>query len=228
MRRRRGMSTGFLKKPASCFRVGTLCGKPVPEMNAIGTCASEASCSISRRKPQPSRTGMFRSRRISAGRVPSRSIASAASRLRAPASTVALSGVTVRVVQTGGTAVTDGSGAFTISRVPTGPVDLTFERPDIHAQGNVMVPSAAPLQLTVSIVGNKAVITPGGHAGAEIEGLVTSVDVAGSSLVIADERLGSVTVPVTATTVIPHRQTPVALASIAAGNRVPGKAMQGP
>src|SRR5205814_3316724 len=120
----------------------------------------------------------------------------------------------------GATAVTDASGAFTISRVPTGPVDLTFERPDVHAQGTVMVPSAAPLQLTVSIVGNKAVITPRGHAGAEIEGLVASVDVAGSSLVVADERLGSVTVHVTATTVIRHGQTPVALASIAAGNRV--------
>jgi hypothetical protein len=147
--------------------------------------------------------------------------------LRAQASPVGLAGVTVKVMQTGASAVTDASGTFTISRVPTGPVDLSFERPDVHAQGNVTVPSAAPLQVTVSIVGNKAVISPRGHAGAEIEGLVTSVDAAGSSLVVSDERLGSVTVHVTATTIIRHGQTPVALASIAAGNRVHVKAMQG-
>jgi hypothetical protein len=147
--------------------------------------------------------------------------------LRAQASPVGLSNVTVKVMQTGASAVTDASGSFTISRVPTGPIDLSFERPDVHAQGNVTVPSAAPLQVTVSIVGNKAVITPRGHAGAEIEGLVTSVDTAGSSLVVSDERLGSVTVHVTALTVIRHGQTPVALASIAAGNRVHVKAMQG-
>jgi len=146
--------------------------------------------------------------------------------LRPLASPVALSNVTVRVQQTGATGVTDGSGAFQIPRVPSGSVDLAFERADVHAAGNVVVPAGGTAEVTVSIVGSRAVITPRGHAGAEIEGLVASVNAGASTLVVNDQRLGSVTVNVTATTVIRHGSTAVALSSIVAGNRVHVKAMQ--
>jgi hypothetical protein len=146
--------------------------------------------------------------------------------LRPQAAPVALANVTVKIVQNGATTATDASGNFSFSDVPSGPVDLTFSRADVNAKGNVSVPAGQAVEVTVSIVGSNAVITPRGHAGAEIEGLVASVNAAGGTLVVTDERLGSVTVNVTSTTVIRHGSTAVALSAIAAGNRVHVKAVQ--
>jgi hypothetical protein len=141
------------------------------------------------------------------------------------ASPIGLAGVTVHVEPNGASTTTDGTGAFTLARVPMGSVDLSFQRADVHARGNVMVMTAS-LDVTAAIVGSNAVITPRGHAGAEIEGLVVSVDAAGSSLVVNDDRLGSVTVTVTTSTVIRHGNAPIALSAVKAGDRVHVKAAQ--
>lgn len=139
---------------------------------------------------------------------------------------VGLANVTVRIVQTGASTVSSSSGDFTLSNVPSGPIDLQFDRADVNARGNVVVPAGSTVAVTVSIVGNKAVITSRGHAGAEIEGIVQSVNAQGSTLTVQDQRLGLVTVAVNTTTVIRHGHTTLALATIAAGNRVHVKAMQ--
>ena len=137
---------------------------------------------------------------------------------------IGLSGVTVRVVQGGPSAVTDASGNFTLNGVPAGTVDMEFARSDINARAPVVLASGTN-QITAAVHGSMAVITPRGHAGEEIEGLVQSTNAGGSSLVVLDQRLGAVTVKTDSSTLIRRGNTTIPLSSLEAGMRVHVKAM---
>ena len=137
---------------------------------------------------------------------------------------IGLSGVTVRVVQGGPSAVTDASGNFTLNGVPSGTVDMEFARSDINARAPVaLVPGTN--QITAAVHGSTAVITPRGHAGEEIEGLVQSTNAGGGSLVVLDQRLGAVTVKTDSATLIRRGNTVIPLSQIQTGMRVHVKAM---
>ena len=137
---------------------------------------------------------------------------------------IGLSGVTVRVVQGGPSAVTDASGNFTLNGVPAGTVDMEFARSDINARAPVVL-AAGTNQITAAVHGSTAVITPRGHAGEEIEGLVQSANAGGGSLVVLDQRLGAVTVKTDSTTLIRRGNTVIPLSQIQTGMRVHVKAM---
>jgi Domain of unknown function (DUF5666) len=135
---------------------------------------------------------------------------------------IGLSGVTVRVVQGGPSAVTDASGNFTLNGVPAGTVDMEFARSDISARAPVVLASGTN-QITAAVHGSTAVITPRGHAGEEIEGLVQSTNA--GSLVVLDQRLGAVTVKTDSATLIRRGNTVIPLSQIQTGMRVHVKAM---
>lgn len=137
---------------------------------------------------------------------------------------IGLSGVTVRVVQGGPSAVTDASGNFTLTGVPAGTVDMEFARSDINARAPVALVSGTN-QITAAVHGSTAVITPRGHAGEEIEGLVQSTNAGGGSLVVLDQRLGAVTVRTDSATLIRRGNTVIPLSQIQTGMRVHVKAM---
>jgi hypothetical protein len=145
----------------------------------------------------------------------------------------ALAGVMVRVSRTGQSTQTDGSGEFTLANVPGGDQELSFSRSDIDARGTLSI-AGANVAITATIRGRSTVVitprgnppgtttTPHGNTVEEIEGLVSAVGA--SSLTVFDQRLGSVVVNVTGTTVIRKGETPVALADILVGMRVHVKA----
>lgn len=139
---------------------------------------------------------------------------------------IGLAGVTVRVTSTGKSTQTDGSGNFTLTGVPGGSVDLALERADIHAHVTVTVAAGATNRLTISIVGSRTVVVPGGHADEEIEGLVSAND--GSTLTVLDQRLGAVVVNTDGSTVVRTGGSPIPLSQVAIGMRVHVKALQQP
>jgi len=146
--------------------------------------------------------------------------------MRALGMEIGLAGVTVRVTSTGKSAQTDGSGNFTLAGVPGGSVDLALERADIHAHATVTVAAGATNRVTISVVGSQAVVVPAGHAGEEIEGLVSAND--GSTLTVLDQRLGAVIVHTDGSTVVRTGGSSIPLSQIAVGNRVHVKALQQP
>lgn len=137
---------------------------------------------------------------------------------------IGLGGVTVRVTSTGKSTQTDGSGNFTLTGVPGGSVELGFERADINARATVMVVAGAANQITISIVGSRGVVVPGGHAGEEIEGLVSAND--GTTLTVLDQRLGAVVVHTDGSTVVRSGSSSIPLSQIEVGMRVHVKAVQ--
>ena len=137
---------------------------------------------------------------------------------------IPLSQVTVRLVANGQATQTDSSGNFTLSGAPTGNVEMEFTRADINARGSVTLASGTN-QITASVVGSRAVITPRGHAGEEIEGVVQSVNVANNTFTVLDQRLGTVTVSVDGTTLIRRGNNSQPLSSITGGTRVHVKAV---
>jgi hypothetical protein len=136
-----------------------------------------------------------------------------------------LSGVTVTVVSTGQSAMTDASGNFTLTGVASGEVELELKRDDFKIKVKITVPAGSTVTITISIVGSTAIVTPRGHAGEEIEGLVQSVNAPGSSFVILDKRLGAVTVKADAMTLIRHGGTALPFSQIQVGMRVHVKAL---
>ena len=137
-----------------------------------------------------------------------------------------LSGVTVTVVSTGQSAVTDASGNFTLTGVASGEVELELKREDFKIKVKITVPAGSSVTITISIVGSTAVVTPRGHAGEEIEGVVQSVNAPGSSFVVLDKRLGAVTVKADSATLIRHGGTALPFSQIQVGMRVHVKALQ--
>jgi hypothetical protein len=140
---------------------------------------------------------------------------------------IGLPQVTVRVVQTGRSTQTDASGDFTLTGVPVGNVEFAFSRADISARANVPV-SPGTNAITVAVMGSTAVVVPRGHAGEEIEGLVSAVSAGTGTLTVLDQRLGAVTVKSTSTTVLRHGQTSMTLSQIQVGMRVHVKALLQP
>jgi hypothetical protein len=140
---------------------------------------------------------------------------------------IGLPQVTVRVVQTGRSTQTDGSGDFTLTGVPVGNVELAFSRADINARANVPV-SSGTNAITVAVMGSTAVVVPRGHAGEEIEGLASAVSSGAGTLTVLDQRLGAVAVTTTTTTVVRHGQTTITLSQIQVGMRVHVKALLQP
>jgi hypothetical protein len=137
---------------------------------------------------------------------------------------IGLAGVTVRHAASGGSTQTNASGNFTLTGLPSGTVDLEFERADIHARGRVPVRGGGTTTVTISIVGSSAVVAPSGHAGAELEGLVSAND--GSTLTVLDQRLGAVVVHTDGSTLIRSGDTAIPLSQIQVGMRVHVKALQ--
>src|SRR5262249_28545611 len=79
----------------------------------------------------------------------------------------ALSGVTVRAVESGQAAVTDGSGNFTVTGVPGGSQSFQFSRGDIDGKGSISVISGATMAVDVRISRpSTVVITPRQNPGA--------------------------------------------------------------
>jgi hypothetical protein len=132
-----------------------------------------------------------------------------------------LGGVTVTATATGRSTQTDAAGNFTLT-VPTGAVQLAFDRADIHARGTVQVTGMMTV-VTISIAGSTAVPVAAGHAGEEIEGLVQSADA--SSLTVLDQRLGAVIIQTDANTVVRRGGTTIPLSQIQVGQRVHVKAL---
>jgi Domain of unknown function (DUF5666)/Carboxypeptidase regulatory-like domain len=135
-----------------------------------------------------------------------------------------LAGVTVSVMGTAKSTQTDGSGNFTLTGLPAGSVELGFERADIHARGRVSVMAGTTTTVTIAIVGSSAVVAPAGHAGEEIEGLVSSID--SDVLTVLDQRLGAVVVHADGSTLIRSGASAIALTQIQVGNRVHVKALK--
>jgi hypothetical protein len=141
-------------------------------------------------------------------------------------SAAGLANIMVRVEPTGASTATDSAGSFALGHVAPGDVTLAFDRADVHARGQVHVPAGSTVAVTVTIHGNQASITPGGHPGAEIEGRVQTVDAGGGSLTVLDQRLGTVTVTTSTTTSIRHGALVLTLAQITVGMEVHVKAVQ--
>ena len=140
---------------------------------------------------------------------------------------IGLPGVTVHVVQTSRSVQTDSSGNFTLTGVPVGNVTLEFSRADINARAAVQI-SSGTNAITVAVTGSTAVVVPGGHAGEEIEGLVSAVSTGAGTLTVLDQRLGAVVVETTGTTLLRHGQTMMTLSQIQVGMRVHVKALLQP
>ena len=151
---------------------------------------------------------------------------SSASSLRARRGGLGLGGVTVSVAGTDKSAMTDGSGNFTLTGLTVGSVTLQFDRADIHARGQVTLATGGVNTMTISIVGSRAVTSGIGHAGEEIEGLVQGVDTGAGTLTVLDQRLGAVVVHVDANTVIRKGDASFLLSGIQVGMRVHVKALQ--
>jgi Domain of unknown function (DUF5666) len=137
---------------------------------------------------------------------------------------IGLPQVTVRVVQTGRSTQTDASGDFMLMDVPVGNVEFAFSRADINARGRVPVAPGSNA-VTVAVTGSTAVVVPRGHAGEEIEGLVSAVDPGAGTLTVLDQRLGAVVVKTGATTIVRHGQTAMTLSQLQIGMRVHVKAL---
>jgi hypothetical protein len=136
---------------------------------------------------------------------------------------IGLSGVTVTIVKTGQSAMTDASGNFTLTGVPSGDVDLELKRTDFDVKVKITVSAGSTTaDITISVVGSSAVVTARGHAGEEIEGLVQST---GATLVVLDNRLGAVTVKTDSTTIIRRGDAAILLSQIQTGMRVHVKAL---
>lgn len=148
---------------------------------------------------------------------------SSSGQLRARAG-IGLGGVTVSAAGTSRSTTTDGAGNFTLDGIPTGSVELAFERADIHARGQVMLASGVHA-MTFSIVGPRAVASPRGHAGEEIEGLVQALDSGAGTLTVLDQRLGAVRITTDGDTLVRRGDTTIGLSDIQVGMRVHVKAL---
>ena len=141
-----------------------------------------------------------------------------------PEASASPANIAVRVESSNASAMTDAAGNFTLTNVPPGADTLTFERSDVHARAGLDVPAGSTVAITVSIHGNQATIVPGGHPGEEIEGDVQSVNTTGGMLIVADQRLGTVTVVTNDATSIRHGALAITLAQITPGMQVHVKA----
>jgi hypothetical protein len=151
---------------------------------------------------------------------------SSASSLRARRGGLGLGGVTVRASGTDKATMTDGSGNFTLTGLPIGQITLEFDRADIHARGQVTLPSGGIHTMTISIVGTRAISSGMGHAGEEIEGLVQALDQAAGTLTVLDQRLGAVVIHLDANTVVRRGDVSILLSQVQVGVRVHVKALQ--
>lgn len=136
---------------------------------------------------------------------------------------IGMAGVTVLHAATGRSTTTDAAGNFTLSSIPPGNAELQLDRSDVHARVTVTVAGGTTTTVTISVAGSTAVAVPRAHAGEEIEGLIQAIDA--TRLTVLDQRLGAVVVKVTATTVIAHGDTLIALSDLKVGQRVHVKAL---
>ncbi len=123
----------------------------------------------------------------------------------------------------GRSAVSSASGTFALDSVPAGTVRLTLESSGIRADLSVAAPPRGVVTVNVALSRRGAKLISHDDAS-EIEGLVLSVDAAGSMLTVLDNRLGSVTVKTNSSTVIRKGQVSVTPAVIKIGMRIHVKA----
>lgn len=134
-----------------------------------------------------------------------------------------VAGAVIRDLETGATAVTNAAGRFHLFNVsPEGTsvevaVGQTLSQVDLqplsHGRGHGVIAIVSGGLASISV-------SPRGHSGEEIEGLVQSVDGTGGTLTVADQHLGTVTVTTTDSTEIRHGDTAIPLAQVQVGWRV--------
>lgn len=161
-----------------------------------------------------------------------------------------LAGVTVRVARTGQSTQTDGSGNFTIAGVPAGDQELQFSRGNVNGRATISMAGGSTLSITAVLSRRSGVVvrprgnqnphdptttqtvtetpgpgtptpgtpTPRSNTVEQIEGIVTGNS--GGTLTIFDQRLGTVVVNITGSTIIRKGQMPVSLTDVLIGMRV--------
>jgi hypothetical protein len=145
----------------------------------------------------------------------------------------ALSGVTVRAVQSGQAAVTDGSGNFTIIGVPSGSQSFQFSRGDIDGKGTIGVIGGATMAVDVRISNRSTIlITPRGNPNAPAQTETVTATVTGTPLTSTNTPTSTPVVSTTATatatrTAVPGTSTPTpAITATATSAPVGGKEEQ--
>ena len=132
-------------------------------------------------------------------------------------------GAVIRDLQSGTTAVTNAAGRFHLANVSPDGTSVEVAAGSSNYEVNLQPLSHGRGHGVFAIVsGGLAAIpvSPRGHSGEEIEGLVQSVDGTAGTLTVADQRLGTLNVTTSASTEIRHGGTAIPLAQIQVGWRV--------
>ena len=141
-------------------------------------------------------------------------------------------GITVAVVQTGQSTMTDGSGRFVLTGVPSGTVTLHFTAAGIDAQLQITgLQVGQTLTITVHVSGSHADLGNGDHpsdpahstcftsgAKAEVEGVISTK--AASSITVSQQGKGDYDCLVSASTRIRKGNRSLTLEDLAVGSRV--------
>lgn len=161
--------------------------------------------------PAPSATGATITGTVNAG-------------LSTSAFATSAAGMTIAVDGTALSTTTDGSGAFTLSGVPTGKITLHFMGTSADARLDINdVTEHETIELHVRVNGSQVEVddqkgeTPDHHL--EIEGRVTDVNVAGRTLTV-----NNITITVPDGTTIRHGSTTIAFTKDLLGDQVHVKA----
>ena len=114
--------------------------------------------------------------------------------------TSSAAGLTVTIAGTTISTQVDGAGQFTLSGVPSGPVQLEFRGPGVNATITITVSGTEQIQIAVTVSGNSARVESQHNSGAnnrgEVRGRITAIDATARTLRVAGTQ---VTVPADAT-----------------------------
>lgn len=140
-------------------------------------------------------------------------------RIASSTSSSSAAGLTVTIAGTSISAPTDARGSFTLTGVPSGPVQLQFSGPGVNASVTITVNGAEQIQLAVTISGNSARIESQHRSGpnnrAELVGRITEIDAAARTV-----RVSGTLVAVPADAVIRHGSRVLAFTELLVGDQV--------
>jgi hypothetical protein len=133
-----------------------------------------------------------------------------------PMSAVSL---TVTVAGTGISTPVDSQGRFTLSGVPSGPVQLQFSGPGVNATITITVNGGEQIQIAVTVNGNSARVESEHRSGSnnrgELEGRITEIDATARTM-----RVSGTLVAVPADAIIRHGSRTLQLADLVVGDHV--------